>query len=238
MAIATALVVGLTAIAPVLGPHTSGLVATFPVYVAVMAVFSQRHQGLAAIDLLRGLLAACPGTATFYAVIHVTIVPVGIAPGFLLRDRDHFRDPGTRASLGPRHVAGPDRARARLTSHVGGERCPDDAARCCSAAVLRRGISLGQFRIRQGTQRCAPGRSALLHGATGGEAFIRAGPAGVEWLPGSSRSRTSGAWSDGVGVPLRASRSTSTATTRAAVGALARRWSIRIPSLRWKLPAR
>lgn len=85
MAIATALVVGLTAIAPVLGPHTSGLVATFPVYVAVMAVFSQRHQGpAAAIDLLRGLLAGLFGTATFYVVIHVTIVPVGIAPGFLV----------------------------------------------------------------------------------------------------------------------------------------------------------
>ena len=140
MAIATALVVGLTAIAPVLGPHTSGLVATFPVYVAVMAVFSQRHQGLAAaIDLLRGLLAGLFGTATFYAVIHVTIVPVGIAPGFLLATAITSRDPGTRASLGPRHVAGPDRARARLTSHVGGERCPTmqrgAAARPCFAGV-------------------------------------------------------------------------------------------------------
>ena len=85
MAIATALVVGLTAIAPALGPHTSGLVATFPIYVAVMAVFTQRHQGpSAAIDLLRGLLAGLFGTATFYVVVHVTIVPLGIASGFLV----------------------------------------------------------------------------------------------------------------------------------------------------------
>jgi len=85
MAIATALVVGLTAIAPRLGPHTSGLIATFPVYVAVMAVFTQRHQGpVAAIDVLRGLLAGLFGTAAFYVVVHVAIVPLGIAAGFLL----------------------------------------------------------------------------------------------------------------------------------------------------------
>jgi hypothetical protein len=85
MAIATALVVGLTAIAPLLGPHTSGLVATFPVYVAVMVTFTQRHQGApAAIDVLRGLLAGLFGTAAFYVVVHLAIVPLGIAAGFLL----------------------------------------------------------------------------------------------------------------------------------------------------------
>ncbi len=85
MAVATALVVGLTAIAPVLGPHTSGLVATFPVYVSVMAIFTQRHEGpAAAIDLLRGLLAGLFGTAAFYVVVHLAVVPLGIAPAFLL----------------------------------------------------------------------------------------------------------------------------------------------------------
>jgi len=85
MTAATALVVGLTAIAPVLGPHTSGLVATFPVYVAVMAVFTQRHQGpAAAVDVLRGLLAGLFGTAAFYVVINLAVVPLGIAPAFLI----------------------------------------------------------------------------------------------------------------------------------------------------------
>src|SRR6476646_1862290 len=37
---------------------------------------------------------------------------------------------------------------------------------------------------------------------------------GSKGTPGSSRSRTSGAWSDGIGLPLRASRSISVATTR------------------------
>lgn len=85
MTIATALVVGLTAIAPVLGPHASGLVATFPVYVAAMAVFTQRHQGpAAAVEVLRGLLAGLFGTAAFYVVVHLAIVPAGIAAAFLL----------------------------------------------------------------------------------------------------------------------------------------------------------
>ena len=85
MTIATALVVGLTAIAPVLGSHASGLLATFPVYVAVMAVFTQRHQGpAAAVEVLRGLLAGLFGTAAFYVVVHVAILPLGIAPAFLL----------------------------------------------------------------------------------------------------------------------------------------------------------
>jgi len=84
MTIATGLVVGLTAIAPLLGPHASGLVATFPVYVAVMAAFTQRQQGApAAIDVLRGLLAGLFGTAAFYVVVHLAIVPAGIAVAFL-----------------------------------------------------------------------------------------------------------------------------------------------------------
>jgi hypothetical protein len=85
MAIATGLVVGLTAIAPRLGPQASGLIATFPVYVAVMAAFTQRQQGApAAIDVLRGLLAGLFGTAAFYVVVHLAIMPMGIAPAFLL----------------------------------------------------------------------------------------------------------------------------------------------------------
>lgn len=85
MTAATALVVGLTAIAPALGPYTSGLVATFPVYVLVMAAFTQRQQGpAAAADVLRGLLAGLFGTAAFYVVIHLAVVPLGIAPAFLL----------------------------------------------------------------------------------------------------------------------------------------------------------
>ncbi len=49
---------------------------------------------------------------------------------------------------------------------------------------------------------------------------------------------TTGVWSDGVGGPLRASRSISAQTTRDATGAVAYSRSIRMPSLRWNMPAR
>jgi hypothetical protein len=83
MLVATTLVVGLTAFAPVLGPGWSGLVATFPVYLAVMSAFTHRHTGaLAANDVLRGILAGLYGTAAFYVVLHLALVPWGVAPAF------------------------------------------------------------------------------------------------------------------------------------------------------------
>ena len=45
MVVGTVIVVVLTAVASSLGPHTSGLVATFPVYVSVLVVFAQRQEG-------------------------------------------------------------------------------------------------------------------------------------------------------------------------------------------------
>src|SRR5262245_37981087 len=47
--------------------------------------------------------------------------------------------------------------------------------------------------------------------------------------PGSSRSSASGVWSEGVGFPLRGSRSISVQTTRAATGGDTSRWSMRMP---------
>ena len=81
--VGTALVLGLTTIAPLLGPVTSGLVATFPVYVAVLAVFEHLRAGrLAALGVLRGLLTGLFGTVAFYVVIWVLILPAGIAVAF------------------------------------------------------------------------------------------------------------------------------------------------------------
>jgi hypothetical protein len=81
--VGTALVVGLTAIAPYLGAVTSGLVATFPVYVSVLAVFEHLHAGrLAALGVLRGLLVGLFGTVAFYVVLHALLVPAGIAVAF------------------------------------------------------------------------------------------------------------------------------------------------------------
>lgn len=83
--VGTTLVIGLTAIAPRLGPVTSGIVATFPVYVSVLAVFAHAQDGrLASLGVLRGLLSGLFGTVAFYAVVHACVVPLGVGPTFVL----------------------------------------------------------------------------------------------------------------------------------------------------------
>jgi len=83
--VGTVLVLSLTAIAPLLGPVASGIMATFPVYVSVLAVFTQLRDGpRAATDVLRGLLTGLFGTAAFFVVLHVLLEPYGIAVAFTL----------------------------------------------------------------------------------------------------------------------------------------------------------
>jgi len=83
MAIGTGLVVGLTTIAPLLGPHTSGIIATFPVYVSILTLFTHRQEGLpGALDVLRGLLVGLFGTAAFMLVLALGLIPLGIGPAF------------------------------------------------------------------------------------------------------------------------------------------------------------
>jgi hypothetical protein len=83
MAVATALVLALTTAAPALGPRLSGLLATFPVFAAVLAVFAHRMQDAAAArQVLWGLMLGLFAFAGFFAVIHLTIVPAGVAAAF------------------------------------------------------------------------------------------------------------------------------------------------------------
>jgi hypothetical protein len=82
--VATALVLGLTAVAPALGPHLSGLVATFPVYLSVMTVFAHLHAGMpSALGVMRGLLTGMLGTISFFLVVFFALEPAGIGPAFL-----------------------------------------------------------------------------------------------------------------------------------------------------------
>ncbi len=84
VAVGTTLVVSLTTIAPLLGPELSGLLATYPVYVSVLAVFTQLRDGpLGAIDVIRGLLKGLFGTIGFYIVLHPTLLLAGVGPAFL-----------------------------------------------------------------------------------------------------------------------------------------------------------
>lgn len=83
MAVATAIVVTLTAIAPVLGPRLSGVLATFPVFASVLAVFAHRLQGpLAARQVLWGLLIGLFGFIGFFFVIGLSITTLGIGTAF------------------------------------------------------------------------------------------------------------------------------------------------------------
>jgi len=84
MVVATALVVLLTAAAPMLGPRVSGLLATFPVFAAVLAVFAHRTQGApAAWQVLWGLQLGLFAFAVFFIVIEVSITRAGIALAFV-----------------------------------------------------------------------------------------------------------------------------------------------------------
>jgi hypothetical protein len=82
MLVTTALVVGLTEVAPVLGPRLSGVLATFPVYAAILTVFAHRAGAAPAVQVLRGLLLGLFSFAGFFLVLGGLIDRLGIAGGF------------------------------------------------------------------------------------------------------------------------------------------------------------
>jgi uncharacterized membrane protein YbhN (UPF0104 family) len=78
-------VLTVTALASRLGPHTSGLVASFPVVTAVLSVFTHAQRGRdEAVRLLRGFSAGFFSYAVFCLFVATTARPLGIAPSFLL----------------------------------------------------------------------------------------------------------------------------------------------------------
>jgi hypothetical protein len=85
VAVATVLVVGLTAVAPYLGSYLSGLVSPYPLYAAVLAVFAHRLGGAAAAAAVwRGLLFGLFSFLAFFTVLAAVLVQAGVAIGFLL----------------------------------------------------------------------------------------------------------------------------------------------------------
>jgi hypothetical protein len=83
--VATALVLGLTAAAPVLGARLSGLLSTFPIYAGILTVFAHRIEGSgSAIQVLRGLLLGLFAFATFFLVLGAVIERLGVAAAFIL----------------------------------------------------------------------------------------------------------------------------------------------------------
>jgi hypothetical protein len=85
MVVATAFVVALTAAAPLLGPRLAGLVAPFPLYGTVLAVFAHRIGGAPpAIGVLRGLLLGLFAFAVFFFALAELLEPQGIAFAFIV----------------------------------------------------------------------------------------------------------------------------------------------------------
>jgi hypothetical protein len=83
MVLATAVVLALTALAPRLGARWSGLLATYPLFAAILTAFGHRLQGAgAALSVLRGLLFGLFSFAAFCLVLAVGLVPLGIAGAF------------------------------------------------------------------------------------------------------------------------------------------------------------
>lgn len=83
MAAATSVVLVLTAAAPFLGARLSGLLATYPILTAVLAVFAHRLQGpVAATEVLRGLLFGLFAFSGFFFCLAVLVGRTGIGPAF------------------------------------------------------------------------------------------------------------------------------------------------------------
>ena len=85
MIIATLFVVGLTSFAMRLGPQLSGLLAPFPVFALVLAVFAHRQQGAdAAIRLLRGNVIGSLAFAFFFLVVGAFLTSLAILLTYII----------------------------------------------------------------------------------------------------------------------------------------------------------
>ena len=74
MALATALVLGITASSGLLGGHVSGLLAPLPVLAALMAASAHRREGAQAVQgLLRGMVVGMWGGVAFFAVVAMLV---------------------------------------------------------------------------------------------------------------------------------------------------------------------
>lgn len=83
MAVATGVVLALTAAAPALGPRLAGLLATYPLLTAVLAAAAHREEGPgAALEVLRGLLLGLYALAAFFVTVAVLLPRAGLGAAF------------------------------------------------------------------------------------------------------------------------------------------------------------
>ena len=84
MITATVMVVALTGAAKALGPQRSGILAAFPNYTTILAVFSHQQSAASAVKVLRGVTMGLFTTATFCVVLSACLMQTGAVLSFLL----------------------------------------------------------------------------------------------------------------------------------------------------------
>jgi hypothetical protein len=83
--VATVLVVAISSAAPIIGGRLSGILATFPVYGAVLATFAHATRGPdESAEVLRGLALGLVGFGAFFLALGVALSAVAIAESFLV----------------------------------------------------------------------------------------------------------------------------------------------------------
>lgn len=85
MIVTALLVVMTTAAEGLLGPLVGGMLAGLPILASVLAIFTHRRDGPAAlVDLLRGMLTGMAGFVGFCVAVALLIVPAGTVVAFVL----------------------------------------------------------------------------------------------------------------------------------------------------------
>jgi hypothetical protein len=84
MTMTSVLVVGLVAAADAFGPTAGGVLAALPTLASVLAVFTHRQRGAAAVaELMRGMLYGMAGFLVFCVLVAVLVDRTGIPSAFL-----------------------------------------------------------------------------------------------------------------------------------------------------------
>jgi len=84
IATATALVLAVTTVADALGPQLSGLIAPFPTFIIIFAVFTHSRQGAGATTaLLRGVVVGSPAYAAFFLIVGGILADAGLLQTYL-----------------------------------------------------------------------------------------------------------------------------------------------------------
>lgn len=107
MGVATVFVFALAESAGVLGPRLSGLLAPFPIYTTILAVFTHRLDGPAATaQFLRGCMLGLFASCAFFLVLSLLLLPAGILIAFVAATISTLSIQGTSLALLRRVVQG------------------------------------------------------------------------------------------------------------------------------------